>query len=156
MPYVKRDQQNNIIARYNRPQSEDQEYVSDDDAEISALDLAGFKKTKIESLAESLSLDINSGFESDALGATHHYDSEQHNIDWIQAASVSDVDSPVTCDDLDGNEDSKQPRNHTSAQCLIVLKDGMSALLAHKTKFRTLRDQVLAAADEAAVNAINW
>ena len=119
-------------------------------------DLAGVQKDKIAVLAAQTADEINSGFESSALGAKHQYDSEQHNIDWIQAAVLSGAAAKITCDDLKGTAASKTPREHTAAQCKTVLKDGMAKLLARKTKFRRLRDQVNAATDIAAVKAIKW
>lgn len=121
-----------------------------------AADLLFAKQEKIDSLTALASVAINSGFESTALVTTHKYDSEQHNIDWNQAVVVSGTSQPITCDDLQGNADSKQPRVHDATQAKQVLEDGMAALLAHKSKLITLRTQVMNAADEAAVNAINW
>lgn len=118
-------------------------------------DLADSKKAKIAELKAAVEKAIKSGFSSSALGAAHTYDSEQHNIDWIQAAVLSATDTQITCDDRKGMATSKTPRKHTTAQCKTVLTDGMAALLTHKTKFRKLRAQVNAA-DVAAVRAIQW
>lgn len=117
-----------------------------------ATELAAAQHTRIEVLEAKTTEEINSGFESSALGAKHQYDSEQHNIDWIQAAALSGAAAEITCDDLKGTATSKAPRQHTAAQCKTVLTDGMAALLSRKTKFRGLRDQVNA----AAVEAIKW
>ena len=122
----------------------------------SADDLAVAQQAKIEALEAKAAAKINSGFESSALGAKHKYDSEQHNIDWIQAAVLSAAAAKITCDDGKGAATSKAPRQHTAAQCKTVLTDGMAVLLNHKTKFRRLRDQVNAATDVAAVEAIKW
>ena len=119
-------------------------------------DLADSKKTKIAELKAAVEKTIKGGFDSSALGAAHTYDSEQHNIDWIQAAVLSGAKTQITCDDGTGAATSKKPREHTAAQCKQVLKDGMAKLLAHKTRFRTLRDQVNAAADVAGVVAVQW
>lgn len=118
-------------------------------------DLADAKKAKIAELKAALEKAIKSGFSSSALGQAHTYDSEQHNIDWIQAAVLSGAKTQITCDDGAGTK-SKQPREHTVAQCKQVLTDGMTKLLQRKTRFRALRDQVNAAADIAAVEAIKW
>ena len=119
-------------------------------------ELAAAQHIRIEVLEAKTATEIQSGFESSALGAAHTYDSEQHNIDWIQAAVLAGTKTRITCDDGKGAATSKTPREHTAAQCKTVLDDGMAALLSHKTKFRTLRDQVNAAADVAAVEAIKW
>ena len=119
-------------------------------------DLAGDRQAKIETLEVKAAAEINSGFESAALGSKHQYDSEQHNIDWIQAAVLSGAAAKITCDDGKGTATSKVPRQHTAAQCKAVLTDGMAALLKRKTKFRKLRDQVNATTDIAAVKAIKW
>lgn len=119
-------------------------------------DLADTKKTKIAELKFECTKNILRGFSSSALGSAHTYDSEQHNIDWIQAAVLAAADTQITCDDGKGATASKQPRKHTPVQCKTLLADGMAALLAHKTRFRALRDQVNKAADTAAVAAIGW
>ena len=119
-------------------------------------DLAEAKEQKIAGLKSKTETAIKSGFESSALGAKHGYDSEQHNVDWIQAGVLSAQTNKITCDDLKGTATSKQPRDHTEAQCKQVLKDGMSALLTRKTKFRSLRAQVQTATTVAAVEAISW
>ena len=119
-------------------------------------DLAEAKKNKIAEIKAAVEKAIKSGFESAALGAGHKYDSEQHNVDWIQAAVASGNKTKITCDDLKGTATSKKPREHTPAQCKTVLTDGMAKLLTRKTRFRTLRDQVNAAADVQAVESIKW
>lgn len=119
-------------------------------------DLNEAKQDKIADLQAQANAAITDGFESGALGKTHKYDSEQHNIDWIQAAVVSNEDTLITCDNGRGRPDSKQPRNHNPAQSMQILKDGKTALLARKTKFRELRKKVMAAGTTAKVNAINW
>ena len=115
-------------------------------------DLADARQSKIAELKAVVEKAIKSGFSSSALGQAHTYDSEQHNIDWIQAAVLSAKKTQITCDD--GAK--KKPREHTVAQCKQVLTDGMAKLLTRKTRFRTLRDQVNAAADVKAVEAIKW
>ena len=119
-------------------------------------DLADAQKAKIAELKAAVEKAIKSGFESAALGARHKYDSEQHNVDWIQAAALSAKKTQITCDDGAGAATSKTPREHTPAQCKQVLTDGMAKLLTRKTRFRTLRDEVNAATDVAAVKAIKF
>ena len=119
-------------------------------------DLADSRQAKIAELKAAVEKAINSGFSSTALGSKHQYDSEQHNIDWMQVAVLSGTQTRITCDDGTGTAASKTPREHTAGQCKQVLTDGKTALLAHKTRFRTLRDQVNAAADIAAVKALKW
>lgn len=119
-------------------------------------DLAEARQTKIAELKAAVEKAIKSGFSSRALGAAHTYDSEQHNIDWIQAAVLSATKTQITCDDGQGAATSKTPREHTVAQCKTVLTDGMAALLAQKTKFRGLREKVNKAANAAAVEAVVW
>ena len=119
-------------------------------------DLADAKKAKIAELKAAVERAIKSGFNSSALGQAHTYDSEQHNIDWIQAAVLSADKTQITCDDGTGGATSKTPREHTVAECNQVLIDGMAKLLTHKTRVRTLRDQVNAAADVQAVEAVKW
>ena len=119
-------------------------------------DLADARQSKIAELKAAVEKVIKSGFESAALGDKHKYDSEQHNVDWIQAAVASGNKTKITCDDLKAAATSKKPREHTAAQCKTVLTDGMAKLLRRKTRFRVLRDQVNAAADVQAVTTIKW
>ena len=119
-------------------------------------DLADARKAKIAELKAAVEKAIKSGFSSSALGQAHTYDSEQHNVDWIQAAVLSAKKTKITCDDGQGAATSKAPREHTAKQCKQVLEDGMAKLLTRKTRFRALRDQVNAAADVRAVEAIKW
>ena len=119
-------------------------------------DLADAKKAKIGELKAGVEKAIKSGFSSRALGQAHTYDSEQHNIDWIQAAVLSAKKTRITCDDGTDAAKRKQPREHTPAQCKTVLSDGMGKLLTRKTRFRTLREQVNAAGDVKTVEAIKW
>lgn len=119
-------------------------------------DLVEARQSKIAELKAAVEKAINSGFESAALGTKHQYDSEQHNIDWIQVAVLSGTKTRITCDDGRGAATSKTPREHTAPECKQVLTDGKTALLARKTRFRTLRDQVTAAANVGAVKAIKW
>ena len=119
-------------------------------------DLVEARHLKIAELKAAVEQAIKSGFTSSALGQTHTYDSEQHNIDWIQAAVLSGKKTQITCDDGAGQTTSKTPREHTAAQCKQVLTDGMAKLLSRKTRFRDKREQVHAAADVAGVEAIKW
>ena len=122
----------------------------------SADDLAEAQQAQIDKLKAAAETAIQGGFESSALGAMHKYDSEQHNVDWIQAAAVAATATQMTCDDLKGTATSKAPRQHTAEECKTVLRDGMAVMLRRKTKFRRLREHVNAATDIAAVKAIKW
>lgn len=140
------------------PLADGQTLIQDGDTwrlRTDADDLVDAQKAKIAELKAAVEKAIKSGFSSSALGQAHTYDSEQHNIDWIQAAVLSAAKTQITCDDGTGAK-SKKPREHTVAQCKQVLTDGMAKLLQRKTRFRTLRDQVNAAADVLAVEAIKW
>ena len=119
-------------------------------------DLAEARQAKIAELKAAVEAAIKGGFGSSALGAVHTYDSEQHNIDWIQAAVLVGGAAKITCDDGTGTAASKMPREHTAEQCQTVLADGVAALLARKTRFRTLRDQANATTEVGAVKAIKW
>ena len=118
--------------------------------------LADAKASKIAELKLKCATAIQSGFDSSALGAQHKYDSEQHNVDWIQAVVASAGSNNITCDDGKGTAASKKPRQHTAAQSKQVLTDGMAKLLERKTRFRTLRNQVNKATNAAAVEAVIW
>lgn len=122
-------------------------------------DLRDYKLEKIKELDILINKAINSGFNSAALGDYHEYDSEPHNIAWIQSAIILADDVlvlKITCDDLKGNKDSKMMRQHTKKQLIKVLSNGMDCLLNHKTRLRDLRDKVMSAQDEASIDAVKW
>ena len=141
------------------PLTEGQELIQEGETwrlRTKADDLAEARQAKIAELKAAVEKAIKSGFSSSALGQAHTYDSEQHNIDWIQAAVLAAKKTQITCDDGTGTAASKTPREHRPAQCKQVLTDGMAKLLTRKTRFRDLRDKVNAAADIAAVEAIKF
>jgi len=118
-------------------------------------DLNDYKRNKIKELEAWASADINSGFLSAALGKSHKYDSEQHNIAWIMSAVILGNDAAITCDDLNkGNKDRKIERLHTKEQSRQVLIDAMGSLLDHKTTLIDRRNQVMASKSNAQVDKI--
>lgn len=120
-----------------------------------------YKDKKISELETSFATEFKAGLMSDALGSAHKYDTEQHNIDWFQVCvamsiSVHSVLPSITCDDLQENKSSKMMRTHNSIQCGILLLDSYNFTYDKKVKFRSLRDDVYDAEDEASVDLVVW
>jgi hypothetical protein len=96
---------------------------------------------------------IVGGFTSLALGTLHTYDSAlEDQLNLIGAVGL-DVDLPYRCADAAGV---KEFRPHTAAQLKQVAADGAAIKLAALEKAATLKAQVQAAADAAAVEAVAW
>ena len=124
------------------------------------------KVGKISELTAAFNADLNAGFDSDALGRTHRYDSEVHNRENLIGAVATGIAQMFTClpvrprtqtgDDGQGNADSKQQRQHTPEQLKQVLIDGAAVKQALIARLRAKRTAVLAATSEDEVNAISW
>jgi hypothetical protein len=96
---------------------------------------------------------IVGGFASSALGAPHTYDSAlEDQLNLIGAVGLG-IDLPYRCADATGV---KEFRLHTSTQLKQVAADGAMVKLAALEKAATLKAQVQAAADAAAVEAVAW
>jgi len=119
-------------------------------------DLDEYKRDKINELKLHCDLETESYFDCDALGTDHKYSGVKRNIKWIGYASIVTKDYPLLCDDMEGNEDSKQMRMHTQEQSRLVLEKCMDIMVANEASLLGLSDQVMAAKDEAAVDAIQW
>ena len=125
-------------------------------AEAVVASLDEIKRIRIRALHQGFNTALNAGFTSDALGSTHHYDSEAHNRENLIGAVATSAEQMFTCDDNQGNPDSKQQRRHTAEQLKQVLIDGAAVKQALIARFRERRAQVWAATDETEVNAIAW
>ncbi|MGE0487326.1 MAG: hypothetical protein AB7Q81_24440 [Gammaproteobacteria bacterium] len=155
MPYVDRDG-GVIVASYANPQRDAHEFVAEDSSEWIARELAKVKVSRVRDLEREFDRDLNAGFESSALGTPYRYDSEVHNRENLIGAVAAGEDTPYTCDDLQGQPDSKVPRVHTPAQLLIVLRDGKAVKQALIAKLRDKRSMVEAAGTAEAVAMVSW
>lgn len=123
------------------------------ESELLAALLSVDKSAKVLELSYACAAEVTAGFTSSALGAQHRYDSDlESQLNLLGAASLG-VDVPYTCTD---GLNAKEARLHTPAQMQQVLLDGAAVKIAALAKFRGLKNQVLAAADSAAVAAIFW
>lgn len=96
---------------------------------------------------------IVGGFASNALGAPHTYDSAlEDQLNLIGAVGLG-IDLPYRCADEAGV---KAFRLHTAAQLKQVAADGAAIKLSALEKAATLKAQVQAAEDAAAVEAVVW
>lgn len=127
----------------------------DADELINALpaDLLLVKAAKTAVINTACAAAIVGGFASSALGAPHTYDSAlEDQLNLIGAVSLG-VDLPYRCADAVGV---KEFRMHTGAQLKQVAADGALVKLTALEKAATLKAQVQAAADAAAVEAVAW
>ncbi len=111
------------------------------------------KVTKTAAINAACAASIVGGFTSGAGGASHTYDSAlEDQLNLIGAVSLG-ADLPYRCADAAGI---KAFRLHTAAQLKQVAADGALVKLAALEKAATLKAQVQAAADVAAVEAVAW
>lgn len=124
--------------------------------------LEDHKQNKLNELQMAFNVEQAAGITSAALGTDHQYDMEQHNITWIVASAALTAHptytgvTPITCDDLNGEQDSKKERMHSEEGCKSLLYTGMTFIWNLKTKLRGLKAAVENAVDEDAVDAIEW
>lgn len=96
---------------------------------------------------------IVAGFASSALGSEHHYTATLEDQSNLTSLVLLGVDDYYTCTDAAGV---KSARMHTLAQLKQVLADGGVEKKKHLSRARALKEQIAAAADIAAVEAIVW
>ncbi len=118
--------------------------------------LNDLKSAKLGVLNTAMSTDMAAGFTSDALGATHSYDGEEHNQINLLGIKMRGQGGLFTCDDMLDNPDSKQRRQHTAQQIDQVFADGYAYKEALIDKLRNKRAAVLTAETPEAVEAITW
>lgn len=117
------------------------------------LPLPKYKALKLSQLERAAGSNITAGFNCSALGAVHRYGGkETDQINLIGAASTG-LDLPFPCAD---ENDAWARRLHTAAQLQQVLMAGAGYKQTILITLDGLREQVDAAADHAAVDAIEW
>jgi len=119
-------------------------------------DLSEYRRNKISELKLRCDLETQADFDCSALGTDHKYSGVKQSIDLIAYASILTKDYPALCDDMKGNEDSKQMREHTQDQSRVVLEEFMVTIELNESIFYGLKDEVMAAKDEAEIDAIEW
>lgn len=113
------------------------------------------QQLKINSLRNSCSQTILSGFTSNALGAVYTYDCDpesQRNL--IGTMLKMTNDSTITSISWKTIENGYT--NHTRAQFQQVFADGFNFIENNRYKYRDKKAQVLAATTEGEINAITW
>ena len=135
-------------------------------ATLDALFLSELKEQKIHELSEACKQSILDGFISSALGQSFKYDAE--DVDQINLLGATTATAPTAAFPngtdiqyavrpmVNGVPQAKYYTLHTHAQLRQVLSDGATYKLTCLQHFNELRDDVGAAADEAAVAAIVW
>ena len=123
-------------------------------ADLDAKDLLDYKTAKIEELSAACAVEIINGFESDALGTTHWYDSQpEDQMNLVGSVAAGDT-MQYACRETQGG--AKVYKSHTHAQLQGVLQDGRDIKLAKLQAFNTKRATVLACTTEACVDAVTW
>lgn len=124
------------------------------DLEVCALGQA--KEEKIFELSALAGAAITDGFASDALGATHTYDSAEHDqLNLIGAVAAGDS-MLYSCRVPGAPGNNKAYKVHTHAQLLKVIQDGRDAKLATLQVFNGLKNTVLNAPTIAQVENVSW
>lgn len=119
------------------------------------------KQSKIAALSAACKQAIIDGFDSDALGTTHHYpakDTDQTNLLGRVIQARINIDTPdwtakFWCADSGGVWDM---RPHTAAQMIAVGEAGAADVEAKTLRNLALAGQAMAAQDQAALDAIAW
>ncbi|MCK5307045.1 MAG: hypothetical protein KAJ73_00400 [Zetaproteobacteria bacterium] len=109
------------------------------------------KASKIEELSEACADDIVQGFSSDVLGADHWYASTMEDQTNIIGAALFNSDMPFKATPAG---DVRQYIDHTAAQIQTVFQTGVGVKQLILNQYDTLKNQVLAAGSETAVNSI--
>lgn len=111
------------------------------------------KLRRIDALSTQCEAEIVSGFESSALGDPHLYQSDRDDQLNLVGAAATATAMPYKCQDGAGVWGY---RLHTATQLAQVLTDGAARKLALLQRYTTLKEQVEAATDTAAVDAVVW
>jgi len=115
--------------------------------------LEELKTNKKNELKLACNVDIETGFDSDALGVTYTYESTLKDQLNIAGAFISGSTLDFTV--IDG-ANNKLRVSHTTAQMTQVFNDGVSVMQTKKNALYILLGNVDSAADEAAVAAVVW
>lgn len=110
------------------------------------------KANKLQEISLACETAIVSGFESDALGTPHTYQSDRDDQLNLIGMVTANIDDYFKC--FDGTTWSY--KLHTAAQLHQVLIDGKNIKLLHLQKFNTLKGQIEIAQSEAEINSIVW
>lgn len=110
------------------------------------------KEDRLILLKEECYNSIKSGFESNALGSTHTYQSDRDDQLNLIGAIASGEDTLFKC--FDGSAWSY--KNHTPQQLKAVINDGKQVKLLHLQKYGTLKDKIVSALSKTELESIVW
>lgn len=118
--------------------------------------LDDIKQEKISELNQSCNTSILAGFSSSALGATPHtydfnYEAQINLGGMISAITAGMAPATITWKTVDSGN-----LPHSQAQFKQVFADGLTFKNNQISKYWSLKVKVLAAIDEASINAILW
>jgi len=119
--------------------------------------LDDFKKSKTDKINLACAKEITSNFNSDALGDTHIYQSEQTDQLNLIGVVTAGQDDYFKCGVTDANGNvTWNYEKHTIAQLQQVLKDGKAVAQTLLQKANTLKQQVAEATTVEDVEAVVW
>lgn len=121
-----------------------------------AIDLNQSHQGAVQSINRACEAAITAGFQSDALGAPHHYTSQLDDQLNLSGAIMRGLDMPYACRDAQGV---KAFRLHTAAQLRQVGDDFTLyklQLLQHANELKQQLDLALEAGDAEVMAQIRW
>lgn len=136
-------------------------YYWNNDSEEWFADLSQLKEKQSKLISKACTSAIFKGFESDALGAFHHYpagEKDQLNmiasvIDSLNPSNNESYLTPFWCADSEGVWDY---RLHTKSQIQKAGSDGKAHIVAQISKNAQLQAQIQATINEEELNSIVW
>lgn len=120
------------------------------------LSIESIKASKMDEVSAACAAEIESGFDSLALGARHRYSSDrdsQTNMQWNMFAAMVGEDIGHICYDADGV---RAERLHTAAQMIQVSRDFGAHIWPKLRKYSEKREAIESAETKEAVLAISW
>ena len=120
--------------------------------------LAEAQSIKTSEINTACGLEITSGFESDALGDSHKYESTRDDQTNLMGLKVAGCDALLKCGTPteDDNVYIWKLKEHTALQLAKVFKDGVDYKKQLLDKAMTLKADVARAETVDAATAINW
>jgi len=112
-----------------------------------------YKDNKRAELKVDCNNDIESGFDSNAMGTTYTYESTLK--DQINISGAAQANATLEFTAIDGNGD-KSRVSHDATQMQQVFTDGVIVMQTKKTTLYGLLTDVDNATNEAEVDAVNW
>lgn len=131
---------------------DEEEKILKDWARKDPASLDNVKRRKTEELKRAYQKALASGFDSNALGTLHRYDSDIASQVKLTSAVASQESVMYECRDANGDSVTA----HTAAQMLQVLKDGKRQAEAYRVRLFNRLAAVKNATTTAEAEAVSW